>query len=154
VKLLSNRQFITVCLFAFIQLAVAGCCTKRYCIGIEDLHQIDFENFAVADVDTVMVKQFRPNTGFTMAVDSFVSVSPYLRATDTLQTVNLSRHITIDFDYQVILVSSGQIFTLSDFVAKKEKCNSGPFCIDNYMALVSYKLNGRVQSDYNLRIRN
>jgi len=54
------------------------------------------------------------------------------------QRMQLPIPLTIDYDPKVQLKSTGENFTISDFVSKKEDCNRGFLCNDSCNALKSY----------------
>ena len=80
------------------------------------------------------------NSGGKMYVDTYSSNTAYF-IHDHLKDEN---KLTIDYDYKVELPDSGKSFTISDFVSKEKRCNTGFLCNDTFNDLESYKLNGEV----------
>jgi hypothetical protein len=151
---ITPKQFTIFFLFIATLLAVSSCCTKKYCVGADDMNEIRFYNFAAADLDTVMVKRFAKSTGFVAELDSTTTLFYSYNSNNTMQIVQLTTALSVDFDYKVELASTGQTFTLSDFTVKQERCNTGFACNDHYTALVSYKVNGQPGGGGVLEIRN
>ena len=125
-----------------------------YCVGIDDMNEIWFYNFSQQDLDTIIIKRYNKNTNFQSVLDSLVTVTEDFSDRTDYQVIYLSDNLTIDYEYKVELVSTGQYFTISDFIVDKKKCNSGFLCFDYYNSLGSYKVNGETETCGILKISN
>ncbi len=155
-KISQNMKVIR--LFALVSLIASSvfldsCCTKEYCIGADDMDQIQFYNFTDNELDTVVVRRFNKNTGFARAIDSAISVTPNFYSTADFKVVRLVNKLTVDFDYQIVMSGTGMVFAISDFVVTRKSCNTGFMCNDSFNALESYKLNGQPGGSTSLSIR-
>lgn len=148
------KHIIVTIFLIGILLTINSCCTKMKCLGADDMNEIWFYNFTQENLDTIVIKRFYKNTNFSTAIDSSVTTFDNFQLGTDYQIVYLVEKLTVDYDYQVELVSSGQIFRLTDFVVKKERCNSGLACNDFFNSLSSYKVNGQQTNGGILSIRN
>lgn len=146
-KLMKYNQPFSLILIAIVILVLNSCfCTKKYCLGADDMDQIHFYNVATDNLDTVVVKKFVKNRDFKTLISSTITTPSNFSSTPTYEIIALNEKLTTDFDYQVELPGNGQVFAISDFVVKKEPCNSGFMCNDYFNALESYKVNGKFAS--------
>ncbi len=141
-------------MIAAASLFLAGCCTKKYCLGVDDLDEIWFHGFE-GELDTIVVKKYARNSGFAALLDSPVVFIPEIMPTDSdVQIVRLQERLKSDFDYKIELPATGVIFEVSDFVSKRKQCNTGFLCVDYYNALESYRVNGAlVTGDWKVSLR-
>lgn len=150
----NSKKVIGITLIALVWLSISSCCTKKYCLGVEDMDEIWFYNFANNALDTIVIKRFSKNTNFSTVVDSSTTITNYFSSSKSPQIIRLTSNLTVDFDYKVEIISTGQSFKISDFVVKKERCNTGFLCNDYFNALHNYKVNGQTRSDRTLTINN
>lgn len=145
-KVLSFQKLISALLSITILFSINSCCTAVYCLGADDLNEIRFYGFTHEEVDTIVIRKFNKNSNFKIALDSSTAYSIEVHSGTELKIVSIADHnkLSVDFDYKVELPGTGKTFTFSDFVSKKERCNSGFMCNDFYNSLESYKLNGQV----------
>lgn len=114
-----------------------------YCNGINDLFDIDFENFTSNELDSVLLIQYQDNT-FQQAIDTAYYVNNYLYEHSNGVMLQLDNPISINYNYEIYLPQNQQSYLLSNFKSKKKKCNSGFMCFDKYSALESYQVNGQL----------
>ncbi|GAA4440308.1 hypothetical protein GCM10023091_23760 [Ravibacter arvi] len=141
------RYFFTlqyVTLLTLLGGALAGCCTKKMCIGADNMDGIAFNNFDdAAELDTIVVKKYNKGSGMVTPIDSFVTLPVFSGAINPSQRVVLSQKMTDNFDYRIEIPGAGRIYDVTNFVVKKKGCNSGFLCNDTYRALESYRVNGK-----------
>ncbi|MBE9462623.1 hypothetical protein ACFP1I_09705 [Dyadobacter subterraneus] len=145
-KLLNFKKLIAPLLFVLILCSFNSCCTNRGCFGADDMNQIYFYGFTPQEVDTIVIKRFDRNSSFKTVLDSVQAFSMPAEAGSSFQIILIDDQdkLHIDFDYKIEIPASGKTFTISDFVIRKERCNTGFLCNDFYNDLNSYKLNGKV----------
>lgn len=139
--------FLILC----ILFGMNACCTKRGCENQIDFNEILFYNFTQQDLDTITIYSFNKNTNFSIPIDSFTTqgqpIGNHFQA-----YINTS---TIDHDYKIILVHTGEEYTLTNFQTEKYSCNS---CFpykpksDYYYNLNNYKVNGNMQNGQTIEI--
>ncbi len=133
-------------------LGINSCCTKKECIGADEIHEINFYNFSQADLDTIIIISYSKNSDFASPIDSSVTQASTIGDYFSAYT---DPRINTELDYEVKLLSTGQVFTLTDFEIKKEDCNSCfPFRpeSDFYNKLNSYQVNGQKQTGSQIKI--
>ncbi|HEV7378415.1 MAG TPA: hypothetical protein VGN64_01365, partial [Dyadobacter sp.] len=59
-----SLQTIGTTTFGLIALLMAGCCTKKLCLGADSMDHISFNNFDSKDLDTVVIYRFVKNSNF------------------------------------------------------------------------------------------
>lgn len=143
---------VSIFLIVIMAVAAGSCCTNKHCIGADDLESIQFNNFPTSELDTITIQRFSKNSNFTNAIEDIVVITSNFSDGSDLQRIQLPVRLTIDYDYKVQLNSTGDDFTISDFVSKKESCNTGFMCNDSYNSLESYSVNGNLVSTYQLEI--
>ncbi|TAE70963.1 MAG: hypothetical protein EAZ85_11180 [Bacteroidetes bacterium] len=135
-----------------LSLWLNACCTMKGCIPSDIVYSITFYNFSQAETDTVQIISYAKNSNFNTKVDSLVVGS---RAVDDYYAAYTNRGLTADLDYKIKLLSTGQVFTLTDFEIRKEKCN---YCFpysppsNFYNQLSAYRINGQKQTDSQIKI--
>lgn len=141
-------------LLVLLTLLLSACCTKKECIGGDEIYEIAFYNFTGADLDTITIFRYHKNTGFQTVIDSFItSAEP---SGDYLSLYIYDR-IHTSLDYKINIQSTGQVFTLTDFVMVKKVCNSTLIFeteCDYYTALESYRVNGKIHYESSIKIFN
>lgn len=153
-KNLTLKQNIAILFSIATLLLPSACCTKMYCLGADDLNELDFYRFASTDIDTIIIKRYDRNVNLTLPIDSSTIITPSFYNESEYQVIYLIDRIDVNFNYKVIISSTGQTFTITDFVVKKEKCNTGFLCTDQYNSLESYTVNGVRQFLGQIRISN
>ena len=151
-KLITIKSVLIYVLAGITSLAAGSCCTKKFCFDANSIEMIYFYNFTVSELDTISIKWYDKNINFASAIDSVSVVTSDLSSQSAFQVINVPDRITHHLDYKVRLNSTGQEFTISDFVITKEKCNSGFLCNDFFNALESYKINGQTVTSNTLAI--
>jgi len=136
-----------------IMAGLAGsCCTDKYCIGSDDMDYIQFNGFPTSELDTIIIQRFSKNSNFATVIENTTIVTSNFSAGSNFQHIQLPVRLVVDYDYKLQLKSTGENFTISDFVTKKESCNTGFMCNDSYNSLESYLINGKLKSTYQLEI--
>jgi hypothetical protein len=135
-----------------VAIAAGSCCTHKYCIGADDMDNIRFDHFSNSDLDTILIQRFNRNSNFANPVEDILVITSNFSVGSNFQRIQLPVKLTIDFDYKVALTSTGEHFTISDFISKEESCNTGFMCNDAYNSLESYSVNGETMSTYQLEI--
>ncbi|REA57412.1 hypothetical protein DSL64_23960 [Dyadobacter luteus] len=150
---MKNLSLNPLVLFIVAPLVIgtAGCCTKKLCIGADNMDQIAFNNFANSDLDTIVIQRFNKGANATNPVDSVTVVTSNF-SPGTYQLILLPTRLTVEQNYVVKLISTGERYAISDFVVTKQECNTGFMCNDSYNSLESYTLNGNVVRTYQLAI--
>lgn len=128
---------------------VASCCTDKLCIGADNMDQIAFNNFANSDLDTIVIQRFDKGSNFSS--DSITIVTSNF-SPGSYQHIFLPTRLTVEQDYVVKLISTGEKFAISNFVVTKQGCNNGFMCNDSFNSLESYTVNGDVVKTYQLAI--
>lgn len=141
------KAFIVV-----MAIAAGSCCTKKYCIGADDMDYIQFNNFTNSELDTITIQRFSKNSNFATVLEDITVITSNFSEGSNFQHIQLPVRLTIDYDYKVQLNSTGDNFTISDFVSKKESCNTGFMCNDSYNSLESYLVNGNLMNTYQVEI--
>jgi hypothetical protein len=138
--------------FIFVMAVMTtSCCTEKYCLGSDDMDNIQFSNFSNSDLDTISLQRFSKNSNFMNVLEEVVVITSNFSQWTNYQRIQLPVKLTIDYDYRVQL-NTGERFTISDFVSKKETCNTGFMCNDTYNALKSYSVNGQQNGGIQLQI--
>lgn len=126
-------------------LAINSCCTKKYCLGFDDLNEIQLLNFTPNDVDSIALEIFVSGSNFTDRIDSSFTNA------DTHLIISMPIKISKSHEYKITLLSTGQVYKLSDFEIRKEECNCPS---DKYDVLDSYFVNGQKINSSSLTVSN
>jgi hypothetical protein len=146
------KNIIQTVLIVGLLLSINSCCTKKDCIGADDIYEIKFYNFQQAELDTLEIISYARNSNFTTIIDSLVTHA-YIEG-DYFSAYANSK-INTDLDYKIKSVSTGQVYKLTEFEIEKEGCNS---CFpyrpesDFYNRLNSYQVNGQRQTGGQIKI--
>jgi len=121
-------------------LSLNACCTKKYCLGFDDLNEIQLLNFNSSEADSIAIERFAVGSNFSNRIDSsFTNAS--VRATgDTDLVIFLPEKIKQNYDYKITLLGAGRDYKLSNFEIRQEECNCPS---DKFNVLDSYILNGQ-----------
>jgi len=145
------RKIILFCIAIGFFLAINSCCTKKDCFGFDDLNEIQLLNFTANDVDSIGLEIFVSGSNFTNRIDSSFTSAHRRTIGDTDLIVFMHEKISKSHEYKLTLLSTGQVYKLSNFEIRKEECNC-PF--DKYNVLDSYVLNGQKINSVSLTISN
>lgn len=146
------KNFILTVLMVGLLLGLNSCCTKKGCIGADEIYEINFYNFSQNDLDTITIISYSKNTNFTTVIDSCVTQA---NLTGDYFSAYTNNRINTDLEYKIKLFSTGQVFTLTGFEIEKEGCNS---CFpyrpesDFYNKLIGYQVNGQKQTGSQIKI--
>jgi hypothetical protein len=150
IKLIKKNVFAV--LTVGLLLGLNSCCTKMKCEDVNSIFTIEFYGFSLTELDTIEIYSYSKNSTFTILVDSSVTQAQlysgyYYAYPDS--------NPKIDLDHKIKIISTGQIFTLTDFEIEKKGCNK---CFpsrpkgDFYNELKGYSVNGQKQSGYKIKI--
>jgi hypothetical protein len=145
-----SMKFFIVLLIACL---LSACCTKIQCVGADFITDISFFKFRPADLDSIAVSSFAKNTNFAIKIDSLITNAKQRYFGDTIYYAFMGKSLNLDADYRVIVLKTRQQFLIRDFDLRKEKCNTGFLCSDNYQVLVSYIVNGRRETPFDLSLK-
>ncbi|MFM2286637.1 MAG: hypothetical protein RLZZ543_2134 [Bacteroidota bacterium] len=140
------KHIQSIVLIIGIVLGLNSCCTKKECIDSGEIYEINFYNFSPDEIDSIMIYSYSKNSNFNLIIDSSFSQASL---NGDYSTAYISNRINTDFDYEVLVLSTGQVITLTGFEVEKKRCNS---CFpyrpesDYYEKLNSYFVNGQKQS--------
>ncbi|MCS6933580.1 MAG: hypothetical protein NZM35_00335 [Chitinophagales bacterium] len=139
--------YYTCIVSLIICVTIYGCCTKRDCIGTDDLNWIVFRDFSAEELDSIKIYE----TGVLMlpgiVVDSMeIYNNPATYGIDPVKRILLPKGISLQYHYKVVLLSTGAVYLISDFEAIQDNCNTGFLCFDFYERLASYRVNGVKQN--------
>ena len=130
-----------------------SCCHKKMCHDGVLIDMLHFDNFNANELDTLLFTSYNKNSNFSTRVDSFFDYSYFSNSTAASKPIYLNnRKMDIQFDWQIKLISTQTIYSVSDFESKKEVCNACIFGNDFYNQLVKYKVNGTLREDNFLTI--
>ena len=141
----------TVLIFGIV-LGLNSCCTKKECIDSDEIYEINFYNFSEAELDSIKIYSYTKNSNFGIAIDSSYTQASLIGDFYSAFTNN---RINTDLDYRILLISTGQVFTLTGFEIEKAGCNSCfPFRpeSDFYNKLNGYLVNGQKQEGSIIKI--
>lgn len=136
----------SILLLTFLLLS----CGKKYECEKENLPSA-FVGYADAEIDSVVLRRFKPGTAFSQQADS-VLLSPanvfFSRHGDTVEFSPNAADLRLNgsYDYQLVNLFDHKITTLTDMAFRiTERKSGGIFSMDpGYCAspLTGYKLNG------------
>jgi hypothetical protein len=129
--------------------AINSCCTKKYCLGFDDLDKVQLLNFTANDVDSIALETFVSGSNFTDRIDSSFTNAHGRAKGDPDLIIFMPEKISKSREYKITLLSTGQVYKLSNFKTRKEECNCPS---DQYNVLDSYVLNGQKQNSSSLTI--
>ncbi len=118
----------------------SACCTKKGCLGFDKLNEIRMLNFSANEVDSIAFEIFPANSNFTSRIDSSFTRAHASAAGDNNQIIFMPEHVNKAHDYKITLLSTGQVYTLTNFETLKEECNCR---YDKYDVLNTYSVNGQ-----------
>lgn len=129
---------------------ISACCSgKQYCLGFDDINEIQLLNFDSTDVDSLAFEIYKGNTDFSSRIDSSFT-RPHRRLTSNSSLVLLmTEYANLDHDYKITLLSTGQVFKLTRLKTTSQDCNCPS---DQISMLKSYELNGQEKSSSVLAI--
>ena len=128
-------------LFVFLALllSVINGCTREF--DCDDPQLVPtFIGFAPSDIDTLIVRKYKPNDNFQTQVDSFRVVygynGLYQSSSDTTSVyVNDGKNgIKTGFDWILFIPAKNRVVTISDIVSEKKtgSCGTGIFSMDKF----------------------
>jgi hypothetical protein len=139
-------------IFLWVIIAFTSCtfpkedCTEA---SADMIQTINFYNFNLHDLDSIIITSYSLNSNFTSKVNSYII---HGNQYDTLKFYAHTQLININLDYKLNIVQTGQIFTLTDFTTKRAKCGKSLFNESYYTELNSYSINGQKKIDNSIEI--
>jgi hypothetical protein len=148
------RNIIITCFFGAIILIITGCCTKKYCLGFEEMNELFFKGFTASEIDTIMVQRFLRNSNFTQSVDSFRVVSTPTNYSNNLLGILLPFNYRLTNDIKVTVVRNNSVYFISALTTLQKSCNNCSLAGngDLYSFLVSYKVNNTTFNEGNITL--
>ena len=122
-----------------------------YCLGFDDLNEIELLNFTSNDVDSISLETFVSGSNFTTRIDSSFTNAHGRTTGDTDLIIFMAEKISKTNEYKITILSTGKIYKLSNFEIRKEECNCPS---DKYNVLDSYVVNGQKINSSSLTISN
>lgn len=126
------RKFNFIVAVIIFLIATDSCCTKMYCVGVEDIN-IKLQGFSLQELEELTFVNTNQNDTLETFVDIQDEEGFFLRTNEQL---NIENTYTIYFN------SLSTSYNLSNFQTSKDKCNSGFMCRDFVYHLKSYHVNG------------
>lgn len=137
--MLKFLRLTAVCLLAAV---LHSCCTEMYCEGIEDLRLVNFDDFSIAELDSVVLYTYADLNHSNLVDSSFLFVE--MNNSGQLYA-NIYPNLQIKASYTFKLPNNTE-YKLGGFGIKRSRCNSGFLCRDFFLQLDSYIVNGQRQS--------
>lgn len=144
---------IDLVLYSLVLLLMSACeCTEEYCSDINDFKLVFFYDFSLEEIDSVTIYMYEHNSNFTDPIDSSFS----FRSINTVRFLDLK--IDITKAYKLILNSTGETFTLSNFEISVKGCGQcgllGRRDREKIIDLASYEINGQRRKGAVIEIYN
>ncbi|MBS1497464.1 MAG: hypothetical protein JSS85_11365 [Bacteroidetes bacterium] len=116
----------------------SGCSKEFDCIDFQI--QPSFINYSISDIDTIILRKFKPNDSYQTLLDSFIVVygytGQYHTSNDTTSILipDGTNGIKAGFDWQIFIPSKSKTVYVSDIISEKKtrKCNRGLFSLDPF----------------------
>lgn len=135
---------------AFILCLILSSCVKGRCS--EASFTLGLVAFEEAESDTIILRRFDKGTNFSTQHDSiFIDIltTPFQKYSDTTivkyETPEGLRLLTVEYDYEIVLPESNNIFRLTDIKYTKHYQASGEKVMC-YSKLDSYKIDGQLKN--------
>lgn len=123
----------------FLLIVLAGCCTTKKCAEI-DYATIIFENYDIAEIDTLLVTGYDPGTDFsTITISQFVDSTTYRNISSSSDEELAYYNLDVNSDWDLYIPATGQHFHVRYFDMQKNNCNNCPF--DKTMTLSGFNVN-------------
>jgi hypothetical protein len=132
------KKYSIILYFTIIGLLfLNSCCFKKYCYGLNDIHQIYLYNFSITDIDTIYLLKYNIGNNFTSKIDSsFYDYTDIENKNNQQYELILNDYIQKDFEYKLVFKDINQEYKIKNITSKKKKCSC-----DDYDALTSYVVN-------------
>ena len=147
VSMMFIRKILGIASIFFVIL-LSSCGRSRPCIDAAAI--LNFVSFADSATDSIILKKFIKDSGFTSLVDAIIITknnSIYQKSNDTLHIEpppSGDYVIDIHYDYQVYMPVVNRVFKITDIVQEQTEMNAGismdkTVCVN---PIKSYKVNG------------
>lgn len=131
------KQKVTL-LFGLLALLLSGCSKEYNCADLQI--QPAFIGFTIADIDTFVIKKFKPNDNYQTLIDSFVVRYGYYGSyqtfhdTTTVIVTDGKSGIKAGYDWQLFIPAKNKTVLVIDIISEKKtgKCGSGIFSLDKF----------------------
>jgi hypothetical protein len=143
-KVMTIRGYVLL-LLAAGTLSLASCNGKCTCVDADGLSPT-LISFSSSDADSFVIKKFTKGSNFSSLLDSILidtSNSLYQRNNDTTEVISGNATLSSKFDYQIILLSSNNVISISDIDEPQTQgnCSEKIQCVN---PINSYKINGNL----------
>ena len=145
--------FFIVIVFLISSL-LQSCCTGEACPSALDIEFIHFVNFQLTDIDTVEIRKYERNSNYNIFHDSVTYYENNIYGSQDYFYELIPGNLPIEFYYKIILNSTKQEYSISDFETDNIKCDKGLFYSYDYKTIVSYKINDQKKYSYFIEIIN
>lgn len=148
-----TKLLILIVAILFIMFHLQSCCTMKGCLDNRSI-DISLEGFSFNEIDTIILYRFKKNTNFTDLVQTANMHVSLDYSNNTYSASLINNGISIDYDYKIEIKHSNQLFFISNFRMKKNKCNLCLFGIrqDFYETIEDFEVNGQKNAGYILNI--
>src|SRR5436190_379435 len=103
-------------LLGSLLLFLSSCCTKKYCMGFDEIQEIQLLDFSPEETDSITLETFDANTNFTSRIDS-----TFQNGQDG--KIRMPERVNLSTNYKITVLSTGQVYKITDIAIKKEECN-------------------------------
>jgi len=121
---------IKIIITTFLLAFVFASCTKEYdCIDLQI--QPAFINFSPSDIDTFVLRKFKPSDSYQNLIDTFIVKSGYSgyyqtsNDTTTVLVTDGKNGIKAGFDWQIFIPAKNKTVFVSDIVSEKKTGKQG-----------------------------
>lgn len=123
---------------AFISLIFSSCSKEFDCTDPQI--QTSFIAFPISDIDTFVLRKFKPNDNYQNLIDTFKVVYGYTgqfyisNDTTSVFVSDGNNGIKSGFDWQIFIPAKNRTVLISDILSEKKtgKCNTGIFSLDKF----------------------
>lgn len=141
-------------IIAIASILFASCGRTKEVACVNEQRPIEFVHYSDADLMAFTLMKFQANDNFQHLIDSQTineANSYYVKHADTTYVSGLNNMMALssEYDWKIMLPSTGQTFTITDFVSehKTMKYTSSRFSLDKFVPycenfIYSIKLNG------------
>lgn len=144
----NSMLYSYVLILIFLPLILTGlnsCCTKRGCLGADQLDAVYLKNFAAIEVDSIFISSYKKDSDFKILTDSFM-----IERCDSFGNGNFYmffnfKTIKMDNDYRIYFKKIDKVYQVKGFKTSKSECNDC-FIKDYYKRLDGYEINDKFKS--------
>jgi hypothetical protein len=145
---------LLILIVVLISSLLQSCCTGEACPSALDIEFIHFIDFQLSEIDTIEIRKYERNSNYNVFLDSIIYYDNDIYGSPDYFYELIPGNLSIDFDYIIILNSTNQEYSISDFKTDKIKCDKGFLCSYDYNTIVSYKINEQKRYLYFIEVIN